>query len=856
MVKVSIQNYLKFDAGGAPVNRFKRNHLARSISLILAGSAVPALIVAPAQAQDAGSAPLEEIIVTAQKREQNLQDVAVSIQVLDNQMLENLDVRAFADMIDFLPTVSFASGGASSGPGFGQVYMRGIASGGDGNHSASMPSVGYYLDEQPVTTINQILDIHLYDIARVETLAGPQGTLYGQGSQSGTIRIITNKPIMGETEGGVDLEVNSTKGGDPGYDLSGFINLPIGERAAVRLVAWTKEIGGFIDAVPTTMTFPGPVMSSGPQTNTINSIVDKNQNNATTTGLRALLKIDLNDNWSVTPGILAQQSDTEGYWEHNPDLLGDLETGRFWPASGDDDWFQASLTLNGSIGDIDIIYAGAYLDRQQDYEYDYSDYTEYWAYYQAYYSAAEPWCVYYSDRFLPSDPTYPAECAVGTQYVGAKNKFLRDSHELRFQSSPDKSLRWIAGAFYQSQEHNFDLQWIVPDLDPALTVVLPSPGRDGGSTVWQTYQIREDQDTAFFGELSFDFNDKFTGTVGARYFEYDNSIYGFNGFARHCTGQYIDGVFVQGDPDNPGPNDVMQFPCFDTRILDNVVKGDDWAFKVNVEYNLSDDKLIYFTWSEGFRSGGANRARIEGLETYTPDFVTNYELGWKLMLGDGRVRFNGAVYKIDWDDFQFGFLDFDLSNLTIVQNVGNSSTTGVEWDLTWAVSDNNTLSFAGSYNDAELVTNFWRNPDDEGAIDEDTDLPIPFNADKGTPMPYVPKLQLTGIWRSNFEIASMPSFFQAAATYTGKRWNDLDKLNVVARQEMDAYTLVNLYAGIEKDNWTAALYVRNLFDERAEIDIADPGYGNQLVLQRPPGHVWTTQTNRPLSYGVSFSYRF
>ena len=132
------------------------------------------------------------------------------------RQLENLNIRSFEDVIDFLPTVSWTSQGGPGGPGFGQIYMRGIASGGDGNHSASMPSVGYYLDEQPVTTINQVLPIHMYDIARIEVLAGPQGTLYGQGSQSGTIRIITNKPEMGISTGGYDLELNTTKSGDPG----------------------------------------------------------------------------------------------------------------------------------------------------------------------------------------------------------------------------------------------------------------------------------------------------------------------------------------------------------------------------------------------------------------------------------------------------------------------------------------------------------------------------------------------------------------------------------------------------------------------------------------------------------------
>ena len=240
------------------MKKLHRKPLTQSISMSLLGSVVAATVVVPAYAQDNEETVLEEVIVSAQKRDQNLQDVAVSIQVLGNEQLENLQVRAFEDFINFLPTVSYTAQGGPGGPGFGQVYMRGIASGGDGNHSDSMPSVGYYLDEQPVTTINQVLDIYMYDIARVETLAGPQGTLYGQGSQSGTIRIITNKPEIGVSTGGYDLEVNTVKSGDVGYNASGFWNFPIGDSAAIRLVAWYEQTGGYIDQVPTTMFFPGP----------------------------------------------------------------------------------------------------------------------------------------------------------------------------------------------------------------------------------------------------------------------------------------------------------------------------------------------------------------------------------------------------------------------------------------------------------------------------------------------------------------------------------------------------------------------------------------------------------------------
>ncbi len=810
---------------------FKRNTLAKSISMSLVGSVVAATAVMPVQAQDSESSLLEEVMVTAQKRSQNLQDVAVSVQVLGNEQLENLNVRGFSDFIDFLPTVSYTS----AGPGYAKIYMRGIASGGDGNHSTSMPSVGYYLDEQPVTTINQVLNIHMYDIARVETLSGPQGTLYGQGSQSGTIRIITNKPEIGVSEGGYDMELNTVKSGDVGYNLNGFINIPLGERAAIRLVAWHKEVAGYIDLVPTTMTFPGP------QTNTVNnySFARENYNTETTSGMRALLKIDLNDNWTVTPGIMYQTSDIEGEWAHNPEFFGDLQTGKLWDSFSNDDWYQASLTLNGQIGDVDMVYAGAYLNRDVISEYDYSDYTEYWAYYLTNpdYYAAPGYCVYYNAS---------GECAIGTQYVGGDETFTRQSHELRFQSSPDQRLRWIAGLFYQKQEHNFDLQWIVPDSDPAGTVVLPGNSLYGGNTVWQTYQVRTDRDTALFGELTFDFTEKFTGTVGARYFEYENSLYGFNGFLRHCTGQYIDGDFVQIPADEGGE---VQYPCFNTRILDDVAKGDDVAFKANLEYRHDDDKLFYVTWSEGFRAGGVNRARVPGIPKYDPDFVTNYEFGWKVTLADGAVRFNGAAYIIDWDNFQFGFLDFTVSNLTIVQNVGNSQTKGVEWDIAWAVNDSNTLTFAGSYNDAELQTDFWRRQAEE-------DAGLPANAPAGTPMPYVPKVQLTGIWRSNFDVGSFPSFFQTSVAYTGSRWNDLNTLNVPARQKMDAYTLVNLSAGIEQNNWTLSVYVNNLFDERAELDINDPGYGGLPNLQRPPGHAWTTVTNRPRSFGIRFGQRF
>jgi len=771
----------------------------------MAGGTFAAMAVNPVYAEDL---VLEEVTVTAQKRTENLQDVPVSIQVLGNEQLENLQVKGFDDYIVFMPTVSYTS----AGPGYGQVYMRGISSGGDGVHSGSMPSVGVYLDEQPVTTINQILDVHIYDIARIETLSGPQGTLYGQGSQSGTIRIITNKPVIGERMGSYDVFSNITKSGDPGFGLEGFINIPINDRMAVRLVAWYEKEGGYIDNVPGELTYG----ASGITVNNA-ATVEKNYNSASTAGLRALLKIDLNENWTLTPGIMYQTSDVDGRWAHNPEYVGDLQLRTFYPEWNDSDWYQASLTLEGSIGNLDLVYAGAYLDRDVESSYDYTGYAEYLEDLYGYYGY---YCLYY-------DPL--GDCADPSQYVAGDENFNRYSHELRLQSSPDQRFRWVAGLFYQRQEHYFDLQWVVPDMNPADSVV------QNGVTTWQTNQKRVDKDGAIFGEVYFDVTEALTLIGGVRLFNYDNSLFGFNGFLRHCTGYYdANGDFVQDNDGEP------QFPCYDTGILNDSQDGNDTAWKGSVEYRINDTKMVYATYSEGFRAGGVNRARVPGIPKYDPDWVYNYEIGWKTTWAGGRFRFNGAAYIVDWEDFQFGFLDFSVSNLTIIQNVGNARTKGIEWDMNFAATENLTLTFAGSYNDAKLRENFWR-------IDTDRTEGLPPTAPKGTAMPYVPDLQLTGIARWNFDLGSMPAFGQVAASYRDQSWNNLD---VEVRQEMDNYLLLNLSAGIDKGNWQLMFYFNNVTDERGQIDILDPGYFS------PSGIDYNQNIIRPRNFGIRWSQRF
>jgi len=795
------------------MKQLNRNPLFNAVSLAVTGSVVAATLVVPAYAQDAESSnALEEVIVTATKRAESLQDIPLSVQVLSERMLDNLGVKGFDDFIQYMPTVSYTT----NGPGYGILYMRGIASGGDGVHSGSMPSVGFYLDEQPVTTINQILDVHIYDIARIETLSGPQGTLFGQGSQAGTVRIITNKPVTEFFEASYDLYASTTKSGDPGYGVDGMVNLPLGDRMAVRLVAWHTKTGGYIDNVYSEFDYDneGIVKNNA-------DVVESNFNETEVSGLRAQLKIDLNENWTLTPSLNYQTSEAQGQWWQNPKSVGELQIARFFPDWADEDWYQASLTLEGDIGDMNLVYAGAYLDRNLDTSYDYTSYSEYRSDYYAYYEYA---CYVY-------DPN--GDCADPSQFITGDENFNRMSHELRLQSGSDQRLRWIAGLFYQRQEHLFDLQWIIPPLDPSLSVV------PGNSTVWQTNQKRVDRDTALFGEMYFDVTENVTLIGGLRWFEYENSLYGFNGWQGYCIGYFDDnGNFVEDRE-----NGELQAPCYDTGILDDVQKGDDIAFKGSAEWRLSDDKMVYATYSEGFRAGGVNRARVPGVPTYDPDWVYNYEIGWKTTWANGQLRFNGAAYLIDWDDFQYAFLDYTVSPLTIIQNAGKARTKGVEWDLNWAMTDDFTLTFAGSYNDAKLQEDFVRvDSANVGVV----------AAPKGTEMPYVPELQLTAIGRYNLDVGELPLFGQFAVSYSDESWNNLESDN---RFQIPSSTVLNLTAGIEKEKWSLTLFANNVTDERLITDIINYGYYSWTGVVFS-GYDYAEVVGRPRSFGIRWAQRF
>src|ERR1700677_4904744 len=322
--------------------------------------------IVPALAQQAqDSSQIETVVVTAEKRSEDLQRVPLSIQALGTEKLEELHVSDFNDYVKYFPSVTYTAGGAGGGnasPGFANISMRGIVSGNDGNHSGPLPTVGVYLDEQPITTIGGTLDMHLYDIDRVEVLSGPQGTLYGASSEAGTIRIITNKPDASGFSAAYDVQGNTVAHGNEGYTAEGYVNVPLADNMAIRIVAWSEHDAGYIDNIAMQRTYPGsPGLGVPPQTINDYAYAKKDFNSVDTYGARAALKIDLNANWTITPSLIYQLQNSNGLFAEDPSL-GSLKVAQYNPDFLHESWYQAALTVQGKIGDLDLTYSGGHMD--------------------------------------------------------------------------------------------------------------------------------------------------------------------------------------------------------------------------------------------------------------------------------------------------------------------------------------------------------------------------------------------------------------------------------------------------------------------------------------------------------------
>lgn len=796
-----------------PMNKKPSSPLHKAAWLLL-GSTM--LATAPVYAQDAApddDALPGEIIVTATKRSESVQKVPLSIRALGEETLDQQQVSSVDDFAKLLPSVSFQS----FGPGQSQIYFRGVSSGGDGLHIGPAPATGLYLDEVPVTTIAGSVDLHVYDIARIEALSGPQGTLFGASSLSGTLRLITNKPSTAGFEGGADLQVNKFGKGEFGGSLEGFMNFPLSDNAALRVVGFYRRDGGYIDNIAGSRTFT--LDDTDPTTNlTVNNaaLVEKDFNDVKTFGGRAALKVDLDDNWTVTPSVIYQNQTTSGPFLYDP-RKGDLVVTDFQETRNKDRWFQAALTVEGKIGNWDMVYSGGYFERKVNGSADYSYYSVAYDTYGSYYTNFPK----AGGGFL--DPS---------QYIFSGDKYTKQTHELRFVSPVENRFRVTAGLFYQRQtdaiEANYDIRGLSTIPTPPNANLVPV-GAAYGDTVFLTRIDRTDRDLAAFVEGSFDITETVKLTAGIRGFEAKSSLFGFSGFNRNA----LAAICV--------PTTATNRPCDN---VDKKYKETGETHKVNLSWQVTPEKMLYATYSTGFRPGGNNRR--PGILPFTSDTLSNYELGWKTSWLDRKLRINGAVFYEEWKNLQFGLVPVGNNGVTNTYNAGDARIYGIEGDFALSLGGL-TLSGSGTYIDAKLTTDFCQ-VDATGNIVCVTGVSPA--APKGTRLPVQPKFKGSLTARYEFPISTYDAFVQSSLSYQGGTRTFLTDADFAAVGATRGFTTFDFSVGTGFGDWTVEAFIQNAFDKRGQLGL---NTACSTTICGPYSRAYTT---KPQLFGLKLGTKF
>jgi outer membrane receptor protein involved in Fe transport len=599
--------------------------------------------VGVAVAADTDTGGIDEIVVTAQRRNESLQNVPITIQAVTGEQLKELGVVNFEDLLRFTPNVTYSGNGAG---GTGNIFMRGLSSGGSGNQSQSttapFPNVALYLDDQSMQFPARNNDVYLVDMERVEVLEGPQGTLFGGGAQAGAVRYITNKPKLDVTEGNVNAGYGITAGGGPNSMLNATINLPlIADTLAVRATIFNEQRGGYINNVPGTIC--NVIQTSVCANN--GALVADDTNTMTYQGFRLSALWKFNDDWSLLLQQNYQNSQADGYWGETPNgVNGQLVpafntagTGiagtplpqnsiqAFTPAYDKDKYESTAWTLNGKIGSTKVVYTGSYMTRNIDQQADYSNYMR--SYTGSYYTCTGT--LSKSGYFhTKGETTGNCYAPVGDWNDNVKN--THQTHEIRFSTDDEARFRVLGGAFWEAfdiyDQMNFNYLPI-PQCGAAgsanltaaqnggpdcLSAVGPIPGfpasspglRLGTGSAFGEDVHRGYKQTALFGSADFDIIPKtLTLTAGTRYFHYDEFEEGSEYYSEttsplivnHPDGACTAGAFYA----------TATGPCGFGINLHKKENG--FRSRINLTWHIDTDMMAYYTFSQGFRPGGFNR---------------------------------------------------------------------------------------------------------------------------------------------------------------------------------------------------------------------------------------------------------
>jgi outer membrane receptor protein involved in Fe transport len=819
-------------------------------------------------------ATVEEIVVTARKKAESLQDVPLSVSALREETLEERGVNVFEDYLLQMPGIT--AGGA--GPGQSTIYIRGLASTSPNLTTAGVaglaPNVSFYLDEQPLAQPGRNLDVYAADMERLEVLSGPQGTLFGASSQSGVVRMITNKPVVGETSSNVEVEYRLSPEGDPGTKVEAVSNIPLGERSAVRFVAYKDHRGGYIDQVAGSLDVSGaarfrstgasrqngvPVSSaragkqagadlSGVTLKKAEAIVKDDANDVTYEGFRASLKHEINDNWDALVSYSNQSIESDGVFMADP-TLGDLEIQRYSDDHILDEYDNMSVTIEGSIGELEVVYAGAYTDRTTDQTVDYTDYLFVGQYL--------PYYICDGSVTYPGSSAPSGTCGAPNLHVESNNDIETTSHEIRINTPVSESgVSATVGAFVSESELAELNYFIYPSSVDALgwdgvtgwapnyPHTNPQTGTTGGNTsdfgyysvpgpftapiIFWNDILRTDDQFGAFASVNYELSDEVELTLGARYYDIEvdfegsanSSFYNFNASTEStCCGANLSKKF--------GPNNADGNP--DKAVSDGTI------VKATAKWTPEDGKMYYLTYSEGFRPGLLNRkgGASNAAGTYTvpnvvdSDTVTNYEFGWKTIHRDGTLKFNGSMFLVDIEGLQTTIFDPNITNLFFSDNAGDAEIFGIEGDFAYFTEiDGLSVSGAFSILDSELTKKLV--PTDDVMVGQD--------------LAFAPALQGNLNVRYEWGLSDgNVAHFMPQVTYSDDSYSDVILIN---RAKNQGYVKFDVRVGVSGDDFTAEFYVENLLDERAEIS-------RNFVFDRE-----RVAYMRPMTLGVRYKKNF
>jgi outer membrane receptor protein involved in Fe transport len=723
-----------------------------------------------AYAQQQAGAEIEEIIVTAQKRSEALADIPMSVSVLSGEFLERQQADNFQDLVALVPGLSITS----SQRGVTRITLRGINTGGVAS------TVGVYVDDVPFGSSSGLAngsvlsgDFDTFDLARIEVLRGPQGTLYGASSLGGVVKYVYNQPNTEEFEAKIQASAESVENGDVGYAVTGAINAPVNERFAIRASGFYRIDEGFIDSIGN-----NPIASlTDPTINIFDGTrVESGLNSLDTYGGRISALFQPTDDFSLNLAVLAQNIESGSPDELEADpvtfqpLNSDPVQSRYHPSFSDIEYRVYSATIDWNFGGATLQSVTGYGEFERQHQEDLA--------FAAFLVGAP--LSSFATFFLGADPaTQPL--SVIQQQTTATDKFTQ---ELRLVSPDNDTFEWIIGAYYTEEDSLIDQ--VIPAVEAPTENVATAFPLLATATLTSAYE-----ELAIFANATWHITPRFELSFGVRQSDDDQK-----------ASQVSDGPLAGGL----------------TVFLDTTSSESPFTWSIAPRFKLTDNSSLYVRVATGYRPGGPN-VLLPGLPPDTPSFyesdsLTSYEAGLKTGSSDGKFTLDIAAYFQDWEDIQlFAF----INNFGVNTNGGTAESKGVEFTASIAPTDGLTLSLNGAYTSAELT--------------QDTDPVV--GGMNGDPLSYVPEWSfgLDGDYEWPVMGDSM-AYVGGNLGYTGERPAAFDDRAADGSIiEIDSYVTLNLRAGLIIDRWYVEVYGKNVTDELGVNSITGSGiYPNAVGL--------------------------